>query len=237
MVNNILHQTRLNADKDITSPSMAVNPNKITAVCNSIYGRISEDNFTVQICPKIEILKISSMNSIFNLHLHRFIKYNNLSMITMKLKKGNKAPLFSLFDSDKNEVKLESYQGKNVVLLFFPLAFTGVCTAELCSIRDEKEAYASLNAEILGISVDSLFVLEEFKAKEGYNFPLLSDFNKEVSQSYGALYQEFAFGMKGVSKRSAFLIDKKGVIQFAEVLENPTDLPNFIEIKEILNQL
>ena len=155
----------------------------------------------------------------------------------MKIKKGNKAPLFTLFDSDKQEVSLETFHGKNVLLLFFPLAFTGVCTKELCQMRDEIKEYEALNAQILGISIDSLFTLEKFKEHEGYNFPLLSDFNKEVSQSYGALHEEFAFGMRGVSKRSAFLIDKKGVIQYAEVLENPQELPNFIAIKEILNHL
>ncbi len=155
----------------------------------------------------------------------------------MKLKKTHKAPLFSLFNTEKNEVKLEDFQGKNVLILFFPLAFTGVCTQELCQIRDEKADYEALDVEILGISTDSLFSLEKFKAEQAYNFTLLSDYNKEVSQSYGALYEEFAFGMKGVSKRSAFLIDKLGVIQYAEVLENPQDLPNFIEIKTVLNSL
>lgn len=152
----------------------------------------------------------------------------------MALKTGDQAPHFTLFSSDKAEVKLEDYGGKKLVLFFFPLAFTGVCTQELCSVRDDKEKYDSLNADVLGISVDSLFTLEQFKEKEGYNFNLLSDFNKEVSQAYGCLYDDFAFGMRGVSKRSAFVIDKEGVIRYAEVLENPTELPNFEAIEEIL---
>ncbi len=152
----------------------------------------------------------------------------------MSLKPGDKAPLFSLYNTNKEEVSIESFRGKNVVLLFFPLAFTGVCTQELCQIRDEKAEYNNLNAEVLGISVDSLFTLEQFKEKEGYNMDLLSDFNKEVSQSYGCLYADFAFGMRGVSKRSAFVIDAEGTIRYAEVLEKPTDLPNFEEIKSTL---
>lgn len=152
----------------------------------------------------------------------------------MSLKPGDKAPLFSLFNTNKEEVSIESFRGKKVVLLFFPLAFTGVCTQELCQIRDEKKEYDGLNAEVLGISVDSLFTLEQFKEKESYNMDLLSDFNKEVSQSYGCLYADFAFGMRGVSKRSAFVIDAEGTIRYAEVLEKPTDLPNFEEIKSTL---
>ena len=122
-------------------------------------------------------------------------------------------------------------------MLFFPLAFTGVCTTELCSIRDNKGDYESLNAEVLAISVDSLFTLDKFKSEQGYNFPLLSDWNKDVSASYGALYDEFVLGMKGVSKRSAFVVDKEGKIRYAEVLENAGELPNFAAINETLKQL
>ncbi len=152
----------------------------------------------------------------------------------MGLKKGDIAPLFTLYNTDKKEISLESYRGQKVVLLFFPLAFTGVCTQELCQIRDEKSEYESLNATVLGISVDSIFSLEKFKEQEGYNFDLLSDFNKEVSQAYGCIYEDFAFGMQGVSKRSAFVVDQEGMIQYCEVLEKPTDLPNFDEIKSTL---
>ncbi|MEM9822894.1 MAG: redoxin domain-containing protein [Bacteroidota bacterium] len=139
--------------------------------------------------------------------------------------------------SDKSEVSLENYRGKNVVLLFFPLAFTGVCTDELCTMRDDIGTYEGLDAQILAVSVDSLFTLEKFKAEQNYNFPLLSDFNKNVSRAYGALYEDFVLDMKGVSKRSAFVIDKNGVIQYAEVLESAGDLPNFSAVKETLGQL
>ena len=155
----------------------------------------------------------------------------------MTLIKGTVAPSFVLRDSEKKEVSLEDYKGKNVLLLFFPLAFTGTCTEELCQIRDEKSFYDSVNAQILAISVDSLFTLEKYKETEGYNFPMLSDFNKDVSSSYGALYDDFVLGMKGVSKRAAFVVNKQGVIEYAEVLENAGELPNFAEINSVLEKL
>lgn len=152
----------------------------------------------------------------------------------MKIQQGQAAPDFSLYNTEKNKVTLSDYKGKNVLILFFPQAFTGVCTNELCSVRDTLETYTSLNAEVLGISVDSLFTLAKFKEDQKYNFPLLSDFNKEVSQSYGAFYDDFVFDMKGVSRRAAFVVDKQGVVQYAEVLESAGDLPNFEAIKAAL---
>ena len=149
----------------------------------------------------------------------------------MSLKVGDQAPDFKLFSSDKAEVNLSDYRGKNVVLLFFPLAFTGVCTAELCQMRDDIASYSDLNADVLGISVDSVFTLDKYKAEQSLPFSLLSDFNKATSQAYGAYYETFAFGMQGVSKRSAFVIDQNGTIQYAEVLESAGDLPNFEAVK------
>lgn len=155
----------------------------------------------------------------------------------MSIQVGSPAPAFTLHNSEKEEVSLSDYKGQNVVLLFFPLAFTSVCTDELCHMRDNIATYSGLNAEILAISVDSPFTLEKFKADQHLNFPLLSDFNKSVSQAYGALYEDFVFGMKGVSKRAAFVIDKEGVIRYAEVLDNAGNLPNFEAVKETLNGL
>lgn len=155
----------------------------------------------------------------------------------MTINKGDKAPDFTLRASDKSEVSLSDHKGKNVVLLFFPLAFTGVCTDELCSMRDDISTYENLNAQVMAVSVDSLFTLEKFKEEQNYNFPLLSDFNKEASRAYGALYEDFVLDMKGVSKRSAFVIDKEGVVQYAEVLDSAGDLPNFSAVKETLEQL
>ena len=155
----------------------------------------------------------------------------------MELKKGDKAPSFKLFDTDKNELSLESSNGKNVVLLFFPLAFTGVCTEELCGVRDDISSYNDLDANVYGVSVDSIFSLGKFKKEQNINFPLLSDFNKEVSSSYGALYEEFVLGMRGVSKRSAFVIDSEGTIQYASVSDDAGQLPDFDAIKESLNAI
>jgi len=155
----------------------------------------------------------------------------------MQLKVGDKAPNFTLRNSDKKEVSLADHKGKSVVVLFFPLAFTGVCTEELCSVRDDMSSYESLGADILAISVDSLFSLDRFKAEQEYNFDLLSDFNKEVSRAYGALYDDFVLEMKGVSKRAAFVIDGEGTICYAEVLENAGDVPNFGAVKKTLESL
>ena len=155
----------------------------------------------------------------------------------MQLTTGDKAPGFVLRNTLKEEVSLDNYKGQNVLLLFFPLAFTGVCTKELCQIRDDKSYYDGVNATILAVSVDSLFTLEKFKSEQEYNFPMLSDFNKDVSLSYGALYDDFVLGMKGVAKRSAFVIDKQGTIQYAEVLEDAGALPNFEKINAVLTKL
>jgi peroxiredoxin len=155
----------------------------------------------------------------------------------MQLSKGQNAPEFNLFNSEKNKVSLADFSGKNLVILFFPQAFTGVCTTELCSIRDNMNEYTSLNAEVVGISVDSIFTLAKFKEEQGYNFNLLSDFNKDISKAYGAFYDEFVFDMKGVSRRAAFVVDGKGQIQYAEVLESAGDLPNFAAIQTTLSEL
>jgi peroxiredoxin len=158
-------------------------------------------------------------------------------MLTMQIKKGDVAPEFELFDSDKNKVKLSDYRGKNVLLLFFPLAFTSVCTAELCGVRDNLARYNEFNAEVFGISVDSLHTLKRFKQDQGLNFRLLSDFNKEVSGAYGSLYDTFSYNMKGVSKRSAFVIDRNGIVQYGEVLENAGEQPDFRAIQSTLHSI
>lgn len=155
----------------------------------------------------------------------------------MHLTVGDKAPNFTLRNTEKKEISLSDYKGKNVLVLFFPLAFTGVCTEELCSVRDDISSYENLDAEVLAISVDSLFTLDRFKAEQGLNFDLLSDFNKEVSRAYGSMYDDFVLEMKGVSKRSAFVIDKEGTICYAEVLESAGDVPNFGQVKKTLESL
>jgi peroxiredoxin len=155
----------------------------------------------------------------------------------MALQTGQPAPEFILRDSDKQEVKLSDYKGKNVVLLFFPLAFTHVCTAELCAMRDNLTVYNNLNAAVLAVSVDSMYTLDRYKKDQGLTFPLLSDFNKEASEAYGSLYEKFGYGMKGVSKRSAFVIDTEGVIRYAEVLEDAGKVPDFVAVQNVLKNL
>ena len=150
----------------------------------------------------------------------------------MAIQPGQPAPQFTLVSSELKEVSLSDFKGKKVVLHFFPMAFTGTCTTQLCTMRDNFGYYEGLNAQILGISVDSPFTLAKFKEENNYQFPLLSDFNKEVSTAYGAIYEQFVFGMKGVSKRAAFVIDAEQNVIYAEVLEVATDLPDFAAIAE-----
>jgi peroxiredoxin len=152
----------------------------------------------------------------------------------MALQVGDKAPDFKLFSSDLKEVSLQDYTGQKLVIQFFPMAFTGVCTTQLCTMRDSFGYYEGMNAAVVAISVDSPFTLAKFKEEQFYQFPLLSDFNKEASTSFDAIYEEFVYNMKGVSKRAAFVIDEEGKITYAEVLENAGDLPDFEAIKEVL---
>lgn len=154
-----------------------------------------------------------------------------------KIQIGTPAPDFTLYDSEKKKVSLSDYKGRNVLLLFFPQAFTGTCTKELCSTRDNIALYNQADAQVLAISVDSVFTLARYKEDQQLNFPLLSDFNKEISTTYGTLYDTFVFDMKGVSKRSAFVVDKQGMIRYAEVLETASDLPNFDAIQKTLKEL
>lgn len=155
----------------------------------------------------------------------------------MSIEIGQSAPEFTLHDSEKNKVSLADFKGKNVLLLFYPQAFTGVCTKELCAVRDDISRYSNIYAQVIGISVDSVFTLAKYKEEQQYNFPLLSDFNKEVSALYNTLYTEWILDMKGVSKRSAFIIDKAGKICYAEVLEEAGDMPDFKAINEVMTRL
>jgi glutaredoxin-dependent peroxiredoxin len=155
----------------------------------------------------------------------------------MPLQIGQIAPDFTLFDSDKKKVSLTEHRGENVLLLFFPFAFSSVCTAELCAVRDNISKYDSVQAKVFGISVDSLYTLAKFKIDQNLNFTLLSDFNKEISYTYEAFYETFSYGMKGVSKRAAFIIDKIGLVQYVEVLENASEQPKFDLIIKRLEEL
>ena len=153
----------------------------------------------------------------------------------MSLQVGDKAPDFKLFSSELKEVSLSDFTGKKLVVHFFPMAFTGTCTTQLCTMRDSFGYYEGMNTAVVGISVDSPFTLAKFKEDQSYQFPLLSDFNKETSQAYGAFYDEFVFNLKGVSKRAAFVINEQGVITYAEVLESAGDLPDFDAIRKAVS--
>lgn len=148
---------------------------------------------------------------------------------------GQQAPEFTLYNSENVPVSLSDYKGRKLIIHFFPLAFTGTCTVQLCTLRDSFGEYEAQDAAILAISVDSPFVLARYKAEQNLPFPLLSDFNKEVSQAFGAYYDEFILGLKGVSKRAAFVLDENQQIIYAEVLESAGDLPNFDAIQQLIN--
>jgi peroxiredoxin len=137
----------------------------------------------------------------------------------MPLRIGDKAPDFSLYSSEKELIHLHDFKGRNVVLLFFPLAFTSTCTKELCSTRDDMSTYNELNAEVLAISTDTPQSLARYKTDNQFNFKLLSDYNKEVIRAYDVIYEEYSLGMKGVAKRAVFVIDAEGIIRHLEVLE------------------
>ncbi len=155
----------------------------------------------------------------------------------MSIKVGDKAPEFTLSNTERKEISLGDFKGnKNILILFFPFAFTGVCTKELCSTRDNLKVYENMDAEVLAISVDSPFTLGKFKEENKLNFNVLSDFNKNVSNTFGAIYEDF-LGFSGVAKRSAFVVDKNGFVRYAEVLDNAGDLPNFEAIQSTLSEL
>lgn len=145
-----------------------------------------------------------------------------------------KAKNFTLQDTSGDKVELKDLvENGKVVLLFFPLAFSSTCTEEMCQTRDNMKLYNSLNANVVGISVDSFFTLNEFKKANNLNFPLLSDFNREVSKEFGCLYDDF-YGMQGVSKRAAFIINENLEIEYSEILEDAGNQPDFKKIREAL---
>lgn len=155
----------------------------------------------------------------------------------MPLQIGDRAPDFTLPARPKETVSLRDLIGSQpVVLLFFPLAYSSVCTAEICGVAEDYSAYRDLGANVVGISVDSPFVTQKFAEDCKAPFPILSDFNKEVIERYGVLREELA-GLRGVSNRAAFVVDRDGVIAYAWMSENPADMPPFDEIKEALRKL
>ena len=158
----------------------------------------------------------------------------------MAITVGSKAPDFTLKSKQASglvDVKLsDNFGKKNTVLLFFPLAFTGVCTQEMCDITAGLNAYKGLNADVIGISVDSPFAQDAWAQKEKIGITLCSDLNKKTADAYGTLLPDLN-GLGAVSARAAFVIDKGGVIQYSEQTPTPKELPNFNTIKETLAKL
>jgi peroxiredoxin len=158
----------------------------------------------------------------------------------MAIPVGSKAPDFSLKSKTASglvDVKLGDNLGsKNTVLLFFPLAFTSVCTQEMCDITSGLNAYSGLGADVIGVSVDSPFSQEAWAQKEKIGIKLASDLNKKTAQAYGVLLDDL-IGLGSVSARAAFVIDRKGVVRYSEQTPTPKELPNFSAIKEALEKI
>ena len=155
----------------------------------------------------------------------------------MFLNIGDTAPDFILVNTNGQKASLKDYLDKQVVLLFFSFANSSTCTEEMCTMRDNLKKYEDLDANILGISVDSHYSLKLWSEKLNLNFPLLSDFNKEASSKYDSLHETFSPGKydyKGVSKRSAFVIGKDGKIKYAEICPTPDHQPDYEAIKNSL---
>lgn len=151
---------------------------------------------------------------------------------------GEKAPNLTLVNQDREKVSLSDYLGENVVLAFYPGAFTGGCTKELCTIRDKIADLEDLNGRIFGISVNDPFSNKAFHEENVLNFPLLCDYNREVVKKYDVYHEDFA-GLAGytAAKRSVFIVDKGGVVRYKWVTENPGVMPNYDEIKRELDKL
>ena len=151
---------------------------------------------------------------------------------------GNLAPDFTLVNQDREKVTLSSFRGETVVLAFYPGAFTGGCTKEMCTIRDEIAELETLSARIFGISVNDPFSNKAFHEENVLNFPLLCDYNREVVKNYDVYHEDFA-GLMGytVAKRSVYILDSKGVVKYKWVTENPGVMPPYDEIKTQLAKM
>jgi peroxiredoxin len=151
---------------------------------------------------------------------------------------GEKAPNFTLVNQEREKVSLSDYRGENVVLAFYPGAFTGGCTQEMCSIRDEVAELEGLNARIFGISVNDPFSNKAFHEENVLNFPLLCDYSREVVKKYDVFHEDFA-GLKGytAAKRSVFIVDSDGVVRYKWITEDPSVMPNYDEMKHELAKL
>lgn len=151
---------------------------------------------------------------------------------------GQKAPQFTLVNTDLKATSLSDFAGKNVVLAFYPGAFTGVCQKELCTFRDALSDFTSANTAVVGVSVDSPFANKEFAAKNGLSFPLLSDITRDVIKQYEVVFNDLA-GIKGftVAKRSVFVIDRQGTIRYKWIAPEPKVEPNYAEVTAAVKKL
>ena len=154
----------------------------------------------------------------------------------MSVDVGSKAPDFTLTNQDRQPVTLSGQRGKPVVLVFFPAAFSSVCTKELCTFRDSMAKLGAATAQVYGISVDTFFTLKAFQDHEKLTFPLLSDFNKQVIRDYG-VFNEDMIGLKGIAKRAVFVIDKDGIVRHREVLEDARNEPDYDKVFAALASL
>src|SRR6266852_1055104 len=157
----------------------------------------------------------------------------------MALKAGDKAPDFKLIDTDRKERTLNEFLGKKTVLAFFPGAFTGVCTKEMCTLRDSLSNFNSMNAQVIAISVDSPFSNKGFADANKLTFPILSDYTRTVSKQYTGVYEDFA-GLKGytAAKRAVFVLDKNGVVKYSWISEtNPGAEPPYDEVNKALGAI
>ncbi|MFM2136789.1 MAG: hypothetical protein RL021_2189 [Bacteroidota bacterium] len=150
---------------------------------------------------------------------------------------GQPAPNFKLVDINKNEVTLDQFKGKHLVLFFFPMAWTGVCSKEMCTVQEDFNTYAGLGAQVVGVSVDSHFALKRFKEDNNIEYPLLSDFNKQAIKDYDVVQESFAGVYANTSRRATFVIDKDGVLRYAQVLPSPGDFPDMEAIKAAVKAL
>jgi peroxiredoxin len=153
----------------------------------------------------------------------------------MAVQVGSKAAEFTLFDTEKQSRSLSEFHGKNVVLAFYPGAFTGVCTKEMCSLRDAMAKLNEFNAQVVGISVDAPFATKVFATQNNLQFPLLSDYTREVVRQYCGVHEDFA-GLKGytVSKRAVFIVDGNGIVKYVWISENPGVEPDYDAISKAL---
>jgi glutaredoxin-dependent peroxiredoxin len=149
----------------------------------------------------------------------------------MSVRTGDKAPGFALPAKPGDTVDVNEHLGRDkIVLLFFPLAFSPVCTKEMCHLRDSWQNWQNLGAKVFGVCVDSPFITDRFREAEGIPFPILSDFNKDVAKQYGVLHEEL-LGLRGVAKRSAFVIDETGTVKYAWVSDDPRVEPPYDEVR------